>query len=285
MLLSYATHLFQQIQLETQTSQHENNDREQGHGRRQVRGRGRGRGRGRRQVQSTTTEETWTIITDRQNDKTPNVHQFGEQPGIRSTLTLQSSPIDFFNLFLDGNVFTMLVEGTNSYAERTISSKGVLSPQSRWRNWTPVTNDEMKAVVAIIINMGILHCPEVERYWKTSWESYVPFFHDVLPRNWFEQIFWMLHLPEQTIPQYRLDKVRPLLEYLVSRFQSVFYPACEISIDETMIGFKGRVSFQQYCPMKPTKWGLKAFVLADSSTGYVLIIIPYTGRETRETFL
>ena len=83
----------------------------------------------------------------------------------------------------------MLVEGTNSYAERTISSKGVLSPQSRWRNWTPVTNDEMNAVVAIIINMGILHCPEVEGYWKTSWESYVPIFHDVLPGNRFEQIF------------------------------------------------------------------------------------------------
>ena len=48
-----------------------------------------------------------------------------------------------------------------------------------------------------------------------------------------------------------------------------------------MIGFKGRVGFCQYFPMKPTKWGLKAFVLTDSATGYVLDIIPYTKGETR----
>ena len=37
--------------------------------------------------------------------------------------------------------------------------------------------------------------------------------------------------------------------------------------------------------MKPTKWGLKAFVLADSITGYIVNIIPYTGQETKEIYL
>ena len=35
-----------------------------------------------------------------------------------------------------------------------------------------------------------------------------------------------------------------------------------------MIGFKGRLSFIQYMPKNPTKWGMKAFVLADSKSGY-----------------
>ena len=34
----------------------------------------------------------------------------------------------------------------------------------------------MRAVLAIIISMGLLHCPEGERYWITSWGSYIPFF-------------------------------------------------------------------------------------------------------------
>ena len=55
-------------------------------------------------------------------------------------------------------------------------------------------------------------------------------------------------------------------------------------MDESMVGFKGRVAFKQYCPLKPTKHGLKAFVLFDSRTGYVLNVIPYTGREVREQF-
>ena len=52
-----------------------------------------------------------------------------------------------------------------------------------------------------------------------------------------------------------------------------------------MIGFKGRVNFLQYCPKKLTKWGLKAYVLADSETGYILNILPYTGGETRDIYL
>ena len=51
-----------------------------------------------------------------------------------------------------------------------------------------------------------------------------------------------------------------------------------------MVGFKGVVGFRQYCQLKPTKWGLKSFVLADSETGYVLDI-PYTGAETNDIFL
>ena len=94
----------------------------------------------------------------------------------------------------------------------------------------------------------------------------------------------MLHLPEQTMTR-RVDKVRPLLDRLLATFQSVFYPGCDVAVDETMVGFKGRVGFRQYCPLKPTKWGLKSFVLADSDTGFILNIIPYTGGETKDVYL
>ena len=52
-----------------------------------------------------------------------------------------------------------------------------------------------------------------------------------------------------------------------------------------LIGFKSRGSFLQYCPKKPTKWGLNVYVLADSETGYILNKLPYTGGETRDTYL
>ena len=42
----------------------------------------------------------------------------------------------------------------------------------------------------------------------------------------------------------------------------------ELSLDESIIGLKGRVRFIQYMPKKPNKWGMKAFVLADATTGY-----------------
>ena len=58
------------------------------------------------------------------------------------------------------------------------------------------------------------------------------------------------------------------LDPLVKNFQEAYHLAREISVDESMIGFKGRMSFVQYMPKKPTKCGMKTFVLTDSRTGY-----------------
>ena len=57
---------------------------------------------------------------------------------------------------------------------------------------------------------------------------------------------------------------------------------CNISVDETMVGFRGRFAAKQYMPKKPQKWGIKAFMLADSSTGYINNFLMYMGSETLE---
>ena len=44
-----------------------------------------------------------------------------------------------------------------------------------------------------------------------------------------------------------------------------------------MVGFRGRFGAKQYMPNKP---GIKAFIMADSKNGYVLNVLPYTGRDT-----
>ena len=113
------------------------------------------------------------------SDIPPTPQPFNEETGQQTDLTADSRPLDFFQLFVDDTVLKMLVEGTNSYAAKTIAQKEPLSKSSRWRKWKDVTMEEIKAVIAIVINMGTLQCPEVEAYWMTSWESYIPFFHDV----------------------------------------------------------------------------------------------------------
>lgn len=46
-----------------------------------------------------------------------------------------------------------------------------------------------------------------------------------------------------------------------------------------MIGFKGRLSFRQYMPAKPTKYGIKVWMAANSSNSYVLNFSVYLGKE------
>ena len=100
----------------------------------------------------------------------------------------------------------------------------------------------------------------------------------------FEVLMTYLHLNDssnqqpQGSPDYdKLYKIRPLLDLVISAVKSVYIPEKYISIDESIIGFKGRLSFVQYMPKKPTKWGIKAWVLAESATGYAWNLQLYTG--------
>ena len=70
-----------------------------------------------------------------------------------------------------------------------------------------------------------------------------------------------------------LYKLRPFLTPLVANFQSAYTLHHELSIDENMNGFKGHLGFIQYMPKKPTKLGMKAFVLSDAHYNWHL----YTG--------
>jgi hypothetical protein len=54
-------------------------------------------------------------------------------------------------------------------------------------------------------------------------------------------------------------------------------PDKELCLDEGMVLFKGRLAFEQYMPFKPTKWGLKVWVLTDAETGYILNFEIYCG--------
>jgi len=66
---------------------------------------------------------------------------------------------------------------------------------------------------------------------------------------------------------------------LTTRFQRYYQLNREITIDERMIKYTGRLSFLQYIQNKPTPWGIKVFVLADAKNGYVWNWKVYTGRE------
>ena len=77
----------------------------------------------------------------------------------------------------------------------------------------------------------------------------------------------------------KLYKIWPLLNLLLLSFKDSYVPSQNLSIDESMISFKGRLSFLQYLPKKPQKWGMKAWILADSLNGYTWGWRLYTGEE------
>ena len=76
-------------------------------------------------------------------------------------------------------------------------------------------------------------------------------------------------------------KIQPFLDRICPAFEAAFTPSQQIAIDESVIIYKGRVSFRQYLKRKPNPWGIKAFVLADSKAGYLNRVHIYYGKETQ----
>lgn len=62
---------------------------------------------------------------------------------------------------------------------------------------------------------------------------------------------------------------------------NIYSPSKELSLDESMVLWRGRLVFRQYMPGKRHKYGIKIFVLTEPS-GLVLRMIIYTGSGDKE---
>ena len=205
-----------------------------------------------------------------------------EQAGPR--VPLPSDPLGLFSLFFDDTLMNLIVTETNRYAEQTLQGTG--------KEWS-TDAAEIRAYMGFMILMGINQLPEIRDYWSTNEQlRYAPI-ADRISRDRFEQITRYLHftdndlLPSRGEPGYsRLQKVDPVLNHLKERFKAVYYPRCQLSIDEAMIPFKGRSTMKQYLPLKPVKRGFKVWAISDATNGYMYDFNVYTGAtEGREMAL
>ena len=132
------------------------------------------------------------------------------------------------------------------------------------------------------IIMGLINYPCTEDCWITSWRFGTITFSSILKRDRFSLIMKFLHLNDST--KY-VPKGQPGTTHYTNCVHSSTHSlqisklALQVSVDEAIIGFKGQLWFIQYMPKKPTKWGMKAFVLADSITGYTYNWLLYAGKK------
>ena len=168
---------------------------------------------------------------------------------------------------------------TNRYARQKLMP-------AKLGKWTDVNVLELKAYLGVRIIMGINPLPATANYWSTDIYLGNEGIQKVFTRNRFDELTRFLHFndsstePRRNDPAYdRLYKVRPLLNFFNARMQELYKPGREISVDEGMIAFRGRLAFKQYMPAKPTKYGIKVWIGADAANGFVVNQKVYLGKE------
>lgn len=197
--------------------------------------------------------------------------QFLKTPGLKEDVG--DEPINYFDALCSSNLLELLKDCSNEYGE--IEKKSTAATKSRKKSWKPVTSQEMKLFFGLIFHMGFIKINRLNDYWKNDAYFDQPIFGRAMSRNRFILILRMLCVyVGQVTCSY--DKVKNIIDYFNEKILSLYYPTKKITIDESMMLWRGRLSFRQYMKGKRHKYGLKFYALADQ-LGVIMKLHLYGG--------
>lgn len=208
--------------------------------------------------------DTWST-----NDKSIILEPFEGSPGVKIVPRSSKSVMDIVNLFIGSDLIEHFVRESNRYHYQIVEKYRIVSKTKKWKD---VTVTEMKKFLGLIILMGQVKKEVFYDYWSTDPSIETPFFSKIMSRNRFLQIMQSWHFCNNndiSPNPHRLVKVQPVIDYFKEKFNNVYKPDQQLSLDECVIPWRGRLSIKTYNPAKITKYGILVRMLSEARTGYV----------------
>ncbi|XP_064082431.1 piggyBac transposable element-derived protein 4-like [Macrobrachium nipponense] len=201
-------------------------------------------------------------------------------------------PIEYLKLFITDSFVQKIVDETNLYASQWIQSHTEYLQRKKrsivnlWIKQGQTFVNEILAFLGVILNMGLIKKPTLRSYWDcTNSSQATPWFSNHYNRERFELLLKFLHfadnskIPQPDHPAYKLYKIQPVIDHFQRTFKSHYYPERKISIDESIIGFRGKTPrLRQYMPNKHhARFGIKVWCLCEARSGYTYAFEVYRG--------
>lgn len=190
---------------------------------------------------------------------------------------------DFVHCLWPTALCDVIVQETNRYARDRMYAK-----------WVDIHGEgELWTFFAIVILMGIHRLPAISDYWSKDWLLGVTCVSKLMSSHRFWAIWSNLHVVNNAFlsPGDGVGrKLKPVLDTLSDTFLSHYDPGQELSIDEAMCKYKGRVKGKVHMPKKPIKRGFKIWCCCCCCCGYLCTfqvydgkpVDPCTGKQTSE---
>ncbi|XP_039297776.1 piggyBac transposable element-derived protein 4-like [Nilaparvata lugens] len=235
---------------------------------------------------------TWRTVnvSDGPHFKLDSIAQYSGQSCIKFPKHL--TPTETFHLYFPEEIYEHVAEQSNIYALQCVDATYDIPKRSRLHKLEEFTANQIQAFVAAQIGMGLTKKPAEDSFFQDSfWLTKTPGFSRIFNRDSYQLLKTFLHfndnakqIPKGQVGYDKLFKIRPLLDITSEKYMESYTPGTAIAIDKSMVKFKGRLSFKQYLPSKPSsKWGIKVWSMCDSSNGFMLKFRIYTGKETINT--
>lgn len=218
----------------------------------------------------------WKTQSNAKKSKTPAINVVHIRPGPTPQTNYTTNILECFLLFFSDELINDVLKYTNIEIEKKKETYKV-------QNNPTISNtcvDEIKAIIGLIIlsaavksNHLSTHVLFDERYSGNTYSA-------TLSKNRFEFLINSLRFDNRATRDKtdKLAPVRSVWEILLSNCRKYYKPSSFLTIDEQLIGFRGRCPFKMYIPSKPDKYGMKLIMMCDNATKYMLDAIPYTGK-------
>ncbi|EFN69996.1 PiggyBac transposable element-derived protein 4, partial [Camponotus floridanus] len=112
------------------------------------------------------------------------------------------------------------------------------------------TKDEFEFFLSLSILMGHVRKGDLKDYWSTDPLLHTPIFRQTMTRDRYLQLLRNLHFQnnedDSEIVNHPLQKIKPVIDHLQSKFLAVLIPGKNLCIDENLLLWKGRLRFKQY---------------------------------------
>lgn len=206
-------------------------------------------------------------------------HPVGVHLGQRLVRGAFTRAVEFFNLFFTVELINNIVSHTNSYAYEHIETHQ--SYAKRDGSWLECTADEIRRLIAILIYFGLVRVSDVvDNYWSRKSLYHGLWGKCFMPLIRFKGLMAMLHVvdPACETEGDKLRKVNTLVEFFKVRCKELYQPRRNVAVDERMVKSRHRSGIRQFNKDKPIRWGIKLWVLADSSNGYTIDFNVYIGK-------
>ena len=76
----------------------------------------------------------------------------------------------------------------------------------------------------------------------------------------------------------KLTAVSEIWEMFLPNLHRFYKPADTLTVDEQLLGYRGKISSRTYLPSTPRKYDLKIFWICEANSGFALNAHVYTGR-------
>ena len=239
-----------------------------------------------REYLSSDSEDDIALPTDwTASGRERNPFTFRSEHGVKFAVEDKENPVEFFENYFDEEVVTYLVTETNRFAQQFQNENiEAMSPQSRVHKWYDTSANEMKVFIGLLILQGIDSKVESSVYFSSRESVASPFFRKIMSGRRFGLLHKFLHLVDnETItdgPGRKVAKIKPFIDLILKKFKQNYVPNQNVSIDESLLGWKGNLSWVQYIPAKRKRFGMKFFELCAGSTEYIWNFFVYAGSDT-----